>query len=685
MSKLLFIDFETYSAVDIKEAGGMAYASDDSTQIICLAWAFDEEEPSLWTVSSGPLPERVVKHVKEGGKVVAFNATFDWRIWNKVGARDFNWPSISLSQVADAQALCAGYQLPQNLADAGAALEIPMPKDAAGKAYVKACCIPNKNGEQPFPTGSTTASFQGLFRYCLRDVVAMQQIVYKLPRQELIPQEQKIWELTVEMNSAGLPVDLSSVIAIYEYLQKYIAKTVVELPLLTGGAVTTPGQIARIIAWCASQSFIIPNLQAETVELAIAKTNTPERVRRILELRQELGRSSTAKYKKIAEQAVVDLSGQAYVYDNVRYHGAGPGRWTGQGFQMHNLPRLGVKDICKERKLRQKDLIDVIPEPPNYEDPETWTEMFKAGVLIADPVRVAKALIRPMICAPKGYVIAVADYSSIENRLLAKAADDYQTLEDFNNGLDQYITMASARFGVPYSEVTDEQRRVGKVIILGCGYGMGGRKFRTTAALQAGLDLSEEEAKASVNAYRDRYPLVKSLWAHLRNAAAETVISGSKRRYKNTTFGVFSRNGIKWLAMQLPTGKSLYYMNPTIKDEFIPDYEYMGSVPTITHSGINPYTKKWSRLKLIPGRITENLIQGTAREVMANGMLNVKARMLQMKLIGSVHDEALALVREEDATDETMSDFIHNLCDVDFVPGCPIKAVGFYTKRYKKG
>jgi len=954
MTELLFIDFETYSAVDIKVAGGMAYASDDSTQIICLAWAFNQEEPTLWTVASGRLPERVIKHVTEGGKVCAFNATFDWRIWNKVGVRDFNWPAIPLLQVADAQALCACYQLPQNLADAGAALEIPMPKDAAGKAYVKACCIPNKHGEQPFPTSTNTTSFQGLFRYCLRDVVAMQQIVYKLPRQELIPQEQEIWEFTVEMNCIGLPVDIDSVISIYEYLQKYIEKTVVELPILTNGIVTTPGQIARIIKWCASKGFIIPNLQAETVELAIAKTNTPKDVRRILELRQELGRSSTAKYKKIAEQAVI-WSGQAWVHDNLRYHGAGTGRLAGQGFQMHNLPRLSIEKICKERKLQRANIAgESIIEPiEDYEDPETWINMFKVNMVIDDPVQVAKALIRPMICAPPGYTIAVADYSSIENRILAWAADDCQTMEDFNNGLDQYVTMAAARFGVPYDKVTSEQRRVGKVIILGCiaehtkvltdrgpvpiqniqltdklwdgekwvshdgvlnkgqrecdafcgtwltpdheiyfgdtkeevwrhagstqsevqaiclafgkfltinheqilqnatqvmtsyvhsaetyifkfwqtlkkatvlnaesageklftnliwkhivklqdltkqllnalsidgslqnpdvmtriilrfiamapeesrcvmngqtlehllymllpyqdlttqtlsstestmirimnpatsgfvrarkiclthdilnagnlnrftlltskgpivvsncGYGMGGKKFKTTAALQAGLDLSDEEAKASVDAYRDRYPLVKALWAHLRNAAAETVISGSKRRYKNTTFGVFSRNGIKWLALQLPTGKSLYYMNPTIKDEFIPDYEYMGAVATITHSGINPYTKKWSRLKLIPGRITENLVQGTAREVMMRGMLNVKKHMPHVKIIGSVHDEALALIKTEDATPDAMAKFTHHLCDVDFLPDCPIKAVGFFTKRYKKG
>lgn len=664
----LFIDFETYSAVDIKENGGKAYAHDPSTLIVCLGIAFNQEEPFLWTPAKDALPERVLNHVLSGQPVYAFNATFDQRIWNVVGQRDFAWPVLSPGQMVDVQALCACYQIPQSLDKAGEALKIPMPKDKAGTTYIKQCCQPDKDGEVP---QAPSHVMQGLYRYCLRDVKAMQQIVYLLPRQELIPQEQVIWELTQECNETGLPIDIAAVTSIYEYLQKYIADTIPELPRLTNGIVTTPGQVARIIKFCASKGYILPNLQADTVEQELARPSLPKDVRRILELRQELGRSSTAKYKKILAQTI-DLGNGPRVYDNLRYHGAGTGRWTGQGFQMHNLPRLSIKEICEQRGLTE-------------EDPDTWIDLFKHKAAIEDPVSVAKALIRPMIKAPEGYVIAVADYSSIENRLLAWAANDIETLKDFDEGKDQYKTMAAARFNVPYDQVTKEQRRVGKVIILGCGYGMGGKKFKSTALLQANLELTDEEAQASVMAYRDRYPLVKQLWNNLRRCAAEAVISGQRRRYKSVIFGMFERNGIRWLAMQLPTGKSLYYMNPSIKEELIKDYEFMGPVPTITHYGTDPYTKKWTRLKLIPGRITENFIQATAREVMAQGMLNVKHRMPYVQLLGSVHDEALALIPKSAATDATLEMFIHALCDIDFLPGCTIKAEGFFTDRYKKG
>lgn len=654
---MIFIDFETYSEVDIKERGGKAYAMDDSTQIVCLGYAVNNEPITLWTASAEP--PTICKNIEAGEKVYAFNATFDWRIWNLIGVRDFGWPRLSPGQLVDAQALCATYQIPQNLDAAGEALNIKHKKDKGGKDLVKKCCQPNKHGEQPMPTDvGMRVAFNDLFRYCVRDVDAMREIVYKLPRQELLPEEQRIWEFTLEMNELGLPIDATAVISICSHLEEYIERTAKSLPLLTDGKVCTPGQIAKIINWCRSKGAMISNLQAETVENTLEQ-DLPDEVRRILELRQELGRSSTAKYKKIKAQMVYTDAAGWRVYDNLRYHGAGTGRWTGQGFQMHNLPRAKV------------------------ENPEEYIQKFIDGYPVENPVGTAKALIRPMIKAPKGTSLLVADYSSIENRILAWAADDFQTLKDFEEGKDQYKTMAASRFGVPYDKVDDEQRRVGKVIILGCGYGMGGKKFKDTAKLQAGLDMTLEEAAVSVNAYRDRYPEIKALWANLKTAATRAVMTGQRQAYKNVTFGVFARNGIRWLAMQLPTGKALYYNSPTVSEMLIPDYEYMGSVPTITHWGTDPYTKKWSRLKLIPGRITENMVQGTAREVMAYGMLNAKKHMPYLEFIGSVHDEAIAIC-PNGRVEEALPEFGKRLCEIDFLPGCPIEAKSFSCERYRK-
>lgn len=651
---MIYIDFETYSECDITVEGGKKYANHPSTQIVCLAYAFDNEPVELWNVGK-PVPKLLLDRIAQGEKVYAFNIMFDYRIWNIVGHRDFSFPLLTLEQLVDVQALCCTYQLPQNLDDACHAMSLTNKKLSTGKALIKKCCVPDKKGNQPLPdTLDMRRAFNDLFKYCAMDVESMRELVNKVPRQELIPREQPIWMMTQEMNEQGLPIDINTVHLINGYLDKYIEESIKVLPTWTDGQITKPTQTARIKTWCERQNFPIPNVQAETLEHILERDDVPPNIRRVLELRQEFGSTSVAKFKKIIAQEY-----NGWVYDNLRYHGAGTGRWTGQGFQMHNLPRAKT------------------------DDPESLIQQFKEGV-VENPVYYAKTLIRPIVRAPEGKTFMVADYSAIENYLLAWAAGDYSALDLLVSGKSQYIDMAAARFNVPYDQVTDGQKFLGKQIILGCGYGMGGKKFKETAKLRSNIDMTLEEATDSVYAYRGRYPLVKELWAELRKAATRAVITGEKQTYLNTTFGVFTRNKTRWLAMQLPTDKSIYYMSPTIKEELIPDYEYMGTVPTITHWGLNPYSKKWSRLKLIPGRITENFVQGLAREVMAQGLLNVKQHMPHVTLLGSVHDEAISLIEEKYATQEVFEEFCFHLCNVDFIPGCPLKAEGYFSKRYKK-
>ena len=361
-----------------------------------------------------------------------------------------------------------------------------------------------------------------------------------------------------------------------------------------------------------------------------------------------------------------------WVHDNLVFHGAGPGRWSAKGIQMHNFPRVKIKT----------------------EDAQILIERFVNGEKIEDPIAVAKKLIRGMIKAPKGWRIMVADYNSIENRDIAWLADDTPTLDLFRAGFDQYCDMASSRYRVPYEEIRaghkahiskySDMRQMGKVIILGCGFGMGWETFVATAKKQFKMIIPGEEAKLAVKAYRDRYILVVQLWKDLKLAATRAVLSGEKQTVRLITFGTFVRNGIKWLAMQLPSGKCVYYMKPRVESHYIPKYEEMGRVPTIVHEGVNSHSKKWSNLKLIPGRITENAVQGTAREQMAQGMLNVESRLPLVRLLGTVHDEAISLIKESDIYDDTLDKFCSVLCDIDWAKDCPLSADGYIDYRYKK-
>jgi DNA polymerase len=368
------------------------------------------------------------------------------------------------------------------------------------------------------------------------------------------------------------------------------------------------------------------------------------------------------------------------VHDSLCYHGAGTGRWAGRGVQPQNFPRAQSKQ------------------------PDEDIQKFVNHEVMDDPIGVSKSLLRSVIKAPEGYRLIVSDYSSIENRVLAWVAGDTETLDGFANGFDQYVDMAASKYGRSYEDLkagcdaedpeSSAQRQMGKVIVLGCGYGMGATTFQKSAK-NFGIFLTEDEAQEAVGAYREKYYKVVQCWNGLKRAAIKAVISGDRVAYGPIVFGKAVVNGIPWLAMRLPSGKSIYYCKPFIEDRHVPGYEHRSKVPTLMHMGVNPLNRKWTKVPLIPGRITENAVQGLSREIMGRGMLNLLENMPDVTLIGTVHDEALGLVseealgynefmREEHECSSYLEEFNHQLCDVSFVPGLPIEAKGYISKRYKK-
>jgi DNA polymerase len=656
----LYLDFETYSEVDIRKHGGMQYAMHPSTQVICLGYAFNDEPAELWTPAT-EFPQEIIEFISGDGLLYAHNATFEYRLWNLILKRDFEGiPGLSKQQLVDTAALCNTYTLPAALKYAGRALGISLEKLETGVRLINKCCKPNKKGEQP-TIWENKKDFEELFLYCKRDVEAMREIVNTLPRDALLPIEQKIWEMTLSMNTRGLPIDIEAVTAISAYITEYVKIKMADVPKITLGCVNTVNQIQKIKDWCYDQGLELDNLQAGTITEVLKQDDVPDNVKDLLKLRQELGLTSTAKFKKIINL----VSEDNIVHDNLHYHGTSTGRWAGRGFQMHNLPRASVSD------------------------PERYIHMFKdvacgAKIVIDDPVNIGKALIRPMICAPEGWKIMVSDYSSIENRVLAWLADDEETLQKFRDGRDQYVDMASTLYQVAVDQVTKAQRQMGKVIILGCGYQMGWERF-VGVCEDWGIEMTKPEAQHIIQIYREKYHKIVRMWHKLNQAIIQAILTGEKRTFGRLTIGTAKVNNVRWLAMQMPSGKSIYYNTPTVEPKYIPSYEHMGKVPTVCHWGVNPYTKKWSQLKVSPGRGTENAVQGTAEQVMAHGMLNVHHKMSDVKLILTVHDEAGVLIPDALATEDKLQEFNEHLCDVAWADGLPLAAEGYIGKRYKKG
>lgn len=634
---LIQIDFETKSDVDIIKCGAAKYFAGKDADILFLSYKIDDGETKQWFTHQ-PLPAFMLNpkhHV-----FYAFNALFEYRAWNFIGAVKYGFGKIELNQMIDAMAICGRFAYPQRLSNVGDVLDLGIKKDERGKALIKKICCP--------PYDYTIAEFQEFKQYGLTDVYTMNDLREALPAYTLSPLEQQIWEMTQEINLRGIPIDIAAVKQILAVTEAYKIEQNKLLPSLTGGSVTRATQRQRIVNWLKRQGIPVPNLQAATVEKLLKRDDLSDSVRLVLTLRQELGKSSTAKYQKL-----VDQTHEGRIYDNLRYGGANTLRWAGMGFQLHNLPRSKVKDA----------------------DPIIASFM-DLSAIESDPINLAKSIIRGMIKAPKGKVLLAMDYSSIENRGLAWLANDEYTLNLFRKGLDQYIDMAAYFYDTPYDKVTEDERAFGKMVVLGCGYGLGANGLIENAK-GWGINLSYSEAELAVNSYRQKYKKVVDLW-YASKRAAINAISHPGRAFQVNSIAfkvVKDRNHNVWLQMTLPSGRAIYYNSPEIGDG-----EY-GPEPTAM--GINPYSKKWQRLKIIPGRFVENQCQATCRDILANGKLNLRAA--GYPLIGSIHDEVILELEESWENDKTYKAVKSLLCkNPEWALDFPLEAEGAFMKRYRK-
>ena len=637
---MLIIDYETYSPEPI-ENGSVKYAKHPETDIVCLGYSLGDQEPAIWLPGMPKPPELTFK-----GMWYAHNALFDYLIHTTIGAK-YGLPQCPISAFTDSMALCQRYSLKPALADACEIQKTRHKKNPRGKTLIKQFCTPDRDGKRPH---MPKWALDEICDYCLDDIKSTRDLIYSLPSDVLSDLEQQYWVLTQYINMRGLPVDPEESKRILGYIQGYAEDMSQTISDLSHGRITKATQAKRIVEWANEEyNTGLPNLTADTVEKFLNKSSLHPDVKRMLEIRQAMGRSSTAKFRRI-----IDMSYEGRVYNNLIYHGAGPGRWTGSGFQMHNLPRAKVKD------------------------PEAMIQRFMEFKPVEDPVLVGKALIRPMIKAPRGRLLMVSDYAGIENCLVMWHAGEEEALAQLRAGADQYVDMAASLYEKPHKSISDLQRLVGKIIILGCGYQMGGKRFKETATTW-NVELTESAAYAAVSAYRKKYTKVVKMWKDVYKACVNaikypgTTIEANRCKFKAT----MDRNKNRWLIITLASGRNIFYRDP-----FLDQNEY-GLVPR--HYGIDPYTKKWSKLVLTPGRITENICQGTARDIMAHGMMNVEDRMPNVILIGSVHDEALSEIPEELASEHMLEDFNYNLCDMpSWADGLPLKAEGWIGKRYRK-
>lgn len=653
----LSIDFETFSRLDLRQTGVYPYALHESTGILCMSysWIDDDDgfssEVRTWVPVRGEkFPTWVRSYVEGGGKIRAWNANFERVLWALCGVAKYGMPLPDRDQFYCTMADAAALALPQALGTCANALGMAQKKDVEGHRLMMSMCKPRKNGtfwhEDP---DEGEGRLDRLVQYCEQDVRTEAEIHSMI--KELSPAERRIYLLDQKINDRGVGIDLFTVQAARSVVQAETKRANAELKRLTDGDVTTVNKVADMKAWLQLKGVELDDLRKDTVRDLLGEDFPPD-VRRVIELRAEVAKSSTQKLKKMEEYASV--TGRAH--GMLQYHGASTGRWAGRGPQPQNLPR------------------------PEIQDPEMYLPAIQsetvADLRVAPPLVVVSSCLRAMFKSRGGTRFMSADFSQIEARVLAWLAGQRDLVNLFAAGGLVYEDMASKIYKVLVDNVTGDQRQIGKMAILGAGFGMGWKTFIRQTKKMTGIELEEEEARFAIDTYRETNGAIQKFWWDLEAAAMHAITNpGSVTEISRGKIRFVQAGQFLWC--RLPSGRKLAYALPRIEQREKP-WGDLGD--TITYMGMNGYTRKWERLTSYGGHLAENVVQAHARDLMAEAMLRVEGAGYPVVL--TVHDEVLC---EVPSSHGSMEEFISLMTEVpEWSAGVPVAADGWEGERYRK-
>jgi DNA polymerase len=637
------IDFETRSFADLTEVGLDKYANCLSTKVLCIAFGTEPQNVQCGSPSE-PHLKPLLSHVAKGGQIQAWNAMFEYAIWNCVCVPKYGWPPLKLEQCIDSMAIAAANNVPQALGDAAIFMDATHQKDTRGRMLIQKLCKPNKGVFNEDPD-----LMRELFDYCAQDVRTEMAIGSVL--RPLSAEEQEVWTMTQRINLRGVPVDpqeLHNAVLAVVRAQDQLDK---ECASLTG---FKPSERAKLLAWINARLTCIgmkhlEDLTAETVSAKLVNTNLDSLVKRVLELRQEGSQTSVAKYAKMME-----IQREGRIRNTLVYHGASTGRWASRGgLNLQNIARPTISD-------EQIEL--AIPR------------VFNEGT---GSMGELSSLVRSSIVAPNGKTFVDVDFSSIENRVGVYLAGQNDKVALFRKGLDEYKVFASeSLYRVPYDEVTKDQRQISKSAVLGAMFGQGAKGL-VKYAEGMGVKLTEVQAKNAVDNYRSSYSRVKELWALCENAAIEAVSNPGNPFRAGQHIVIKVAKDALW--MKLPSGRLICWQRPKLELVTTP---WGTTKYGVTIHSQNTYTRAWTRNQLIGSSIFQSAVQGTARDFLANAMLNLEKKGYE--IINSIHDEVLLLV-DEDKAEDTLADVTKIMTTppnwaIDF----PLAAEGWVSKRYRK-
>ncbi len=646
----VFLDFETRSKISI-EHGAFKYASHPSTEILITSYAIEDQPTQITTMDQVEFIRALWKAMEEGYIIVAHNMLFEIAI---IWFQKNNWPKVKLSQFQCTMQMAGRAGLPLSLGDCAKALNITNKLDT-GKGLIKLFCIPQKDGTF-IEMDSRPKSKHDFMVYGGVDVDVCREIYLNLPEWKETELADVLFDL--ECNMRGVPVDVELSKRIYENILRQQEGFANKVTKLTNGVITKMTQAARIKNWMlANVNSQIPNCTADTViEILDGKHGTVDNTsKQILEMRQHAGKSSTGKYVRFINSTVHDK-----IHGMIISFGAHTGRPVSKLLNLYNLPKPSIK----------YESMDILVEDMKSMDTKEVTEKYGSYL------KAASTAIRGMITAPEGQVLCVSDYAAIEARIVFWLASCNKGLQMYKDGVDAYKMIASKIFNRPYNSIEDEQRWVGKQVILGAGYGLGGQGFVNSCA-RWGVDVELDLATESISAYRDTYPEVVHLWNSLENSALHALKTGKvvKAALDKIVFKSHrTKSGVIMLQMKLPSGRCINYPHARIDIVTTP---WGAKKKALTYKKVT--NGGYYRESTYGGKLAENAVQAVARDIMYYG---AQCASHKYDILFSVYDEVISLVDEADAN---MDEYNMMLCTTPaWASDLPLEAEGKILKHYQK-
>lgn len=649
--RTLSIDLETFSSVDIGKCGVYKYAEAEDFEILLFAYSCDYGPVTVIDMTRNDgIPTEIVDWLYDPDvEKTAFNANFERTCLSKYFNRYCEPEQWSCTMI-----LSASCGLPLSLAGVGAALELPEDKAKMkeGKDLIRYFCQPchatKINGGRTRNLPSDAPEKWATFvEYNRRDVETENTIRQRLLKWRPDYSEQRLWCLDQKMNDRGVRIEPKLAENAIRIGNQYRDELIAHCKQLTG--LENPNSTAQIKQWLEEQEGIeVLSLNKKAIADVYASLNA-DQTKEVLKLREEFSKSSNKKYEAFLRSNCKD----DHVRGTFQFYGASTGRWAGRLVQLQNLPHDTLPDLDDARGLA------LLGDEEDFECfyPKVQTSL--------------SALIRTMIIPEENSRLIVADFSAIEARVIAWIANEEWRIQAFANGEDIYCASASRAFKVPVVKhgINGELRAKGKIIELACGYGGGVGAMKNFGADRMGM--KEDEMSDLVAKWREASPHIVALWKSLEDAAIRCIKRGKPTISTVGHIRFDMEDGVMW--MSLPSGRRIAYWGAAMGQD-------RWGRPSMTYMSMNQTTRKWERTETFGGKLTENLIQATARDCLKEALFNLDKAGYDVR--ATVHDEVIIT----DPYDHgTLEEAIALMCKgAPWMEGLPLNADGYYCSSYRK-